>query len=125
MSRVSGADTKPEITIRRLVHRMGFRYRLHVSDLPGKPDLVFARYKKVLFVHGCFWHGHHGCKRSKRPTTNRRFWNTKIEKNMARDRAVVQRLRKQGWQSFVVWECKMKNLQTLKHRLSRFLKQGR
>ena len=81
MARVGGKDTKPELIVRSLLHRMGFRFRLHRRDLPGKPDITLPKYKKVIFVHGCFWHGHKGCARAKRPSTNKEFWNEKLNKN--------------------------------------------
>lgn len=105
MSRVSQKDTKPEMTVRRAIHRMGFRYRLHVRKLPGTPDIVLPRHRKVVLVHGCFWHGHPGCKRASLPTTNPEFWRSKIERNMARDEAAVAELESQGWRVLVVWQC--------------------
>src|SRR5688500_15685000 len=85
MSQVKSTNTKPEILVRQLLHRMGYRFRLHRKDLPGKPDIVLPRHHKVIFVHGCFWHGHEGCPRAARPTTNVDFWNTKIDRNVERD----------------------------------------
>jgi DNA mismatch endonuclease (patch repair protein) len=85
MSRVSGKNTKPELIVRSMLHSMGYRFRLHRSDLPGKPDITLPKYKKIIFVHGCFWHGHQDCQRAKRPTTNKKFWNEKLAKNIERD----------------------------------------
>ena len=103
MSRVRGKNTTPEITVRRLVHRMGFRYRLHVADLPGKPDMVFPKLGKIVFVHGCFWHQHPGCGRQ--PKSKLGFWASKLSKNRERDLRNQQKLRRFGWRILIVWEC--------------------
>lgn len=121
MSRVKGRDTKPEILVRSFVFRMGFRFRLHLRDLPGTPDIVLPRHSKVIFVHGCFWHGHRGCPRSKRPATNENFWNTKLEGNIKRDKRYRRELRRLGWKTLVVWECEIKSPQKLLRKLERFL----
>ncbi|MHB1220324.1 MAG: very short patch repair endonuclease [Alphaproteobacteria bacterium] len=123
MSRVRGANTKPEWTVRRLVHGMGYRYRLHSSDLPGKPDLVFARRRKVLFVHGCFWHRHPDpkCPLSRLPKSRLDFWVPKLEGNRKRDKRDEKRLRDIGWSVMVVWECQLKNKNRLAARIGRFL----
>lgn len=121
MSAVSGGDTKPELIVRRLVHGMGFRYRLHVAGLPGKPDMVLARHRKVIFIHGCFWHGHEGCRRAARPSSNVEFWNAKIDKNLERDRRNLAELKRLGWKILVVWECETKNIAKLSEILSNFL----
>jgi len=105
MSRIRGRDTKPELVLRRLLHAQGFRYRLHNTSLPGKPDLVLAKYKAVVFVHGCFWHRHQGCNIATTPKSNVQFWTSKFENNVARDRRNVQALEGLGWRVFVVWEC--------------------
>lgn len=107
MSRVRGRDTKPEMLIRQGLHARGFRYRLHDKTLPGRPDLVFAKYRTVVFVHGCFWHAH-GCSRSKLPATRRRFWKEKLEGNAARDQRTVAALQASGWRILVVWECALR-----------------
>ncbi|MBI3606624.1 MAG: DNA mismatch endonuclease Vsr [Nitrospirae bacterium] len=122
MARVHGGDTKPEMLVRRLVHGMGFRYRLHVRTLPGSPDIVLPKHKKVVFVHGCFWHGHRGCRRSQRPTSNRAFWDKKIDGNLVRDRLSRQRLKRSGWATLVVWECKTRDPERLRKRLATFLR---
>src|SRR5579872_4134701 len=96
MSRIRAKDTVPELVVRSMVHRMGFRFRLHDRKLPGCPDLVLARLRRVIFVHGCFWHGHPGCKKSKLPESNREFWEAKISTNFARDRRSIAALRKVG-----------------------------
>ena len=121
MSRVRGKNTKPELAVRRLLHALGFRFRLHRKDLPGNPDIVLPRHQAVVFVHGCFWHGHEGCSRSKRPTTNTVFWNEKLARNMQRDRHQLRELRSLGWRVLVVWECQVRNLAVLERRLNRFL----
>jgi DNA mismatch endonuclease, patch repair protein len=109
MARVANKNTKPEMLVRRLLHTMGYRFRLHRADLPGTPDIVLARYRTVVFVHGCFWHGHRACKRAKRPSTNRVFWNSKIDSNIRRDQQNKKVLRKLGWQVLVLWECNLKD----------------
>ena len=121
MSRVKGRDTKPEMVVRSVVHRMGFRFRLHRRDLPGNPDVVLPRYHEVIFVHGCFWHGHRGCPRSKRPTTNEEFWSKKLDGNIKRDRRFRRVLRETGWKVLVVWECETRKPDKLLRKLERFL----
>ncbi len=110
MRAVKGENTKPEIALRKALHRLGYRYRLNVKDLPGKPDLVFPKHRAVIFVHGCFWHGH-GCKRGKRvPKTNRAYWTEKIARNKARDKKNAAALRRLGWRVITIWECRLKTL---------------
>lgn len=121
MSRVKAVDTKPEIIVRSAVHRMGFRFRVHRRDIPGSPDIVLPRHAKVIFVHGCFWHGHRGCSRARRPTTNRRFWNKKLNSNIERDKRLKNQLRKMGWKILVVWECETKQPERLLKKLQGFL----
>ena len=121
MSRVKGRDTKPEILIRSFVHRMGFRFRVHRRDLPGNPDIVLPRYKKAIFVHGCFWHGHKRCRRSKRPTTNEQFWNKKLDGNIERDKRFRRRLHQMNWEVLVVWQCEIRNPEKLLRKLEGFL----
>ncbi|MEW6262375.1 MAG: very short patch repair endonuclease [Thermodesulfobacteriota bacterium] len=120
MSRIRNADTKPEMIVRRLVHGMGYRYRLHARDLPGNPDLVFRSRKKVIFVHGCFWH-QHGCRQYRMPRTKKSFWEPKLAKNKARDALVRRELRSLGWGAMVVWECQIKREAVLRKRIERFL----
>ena len=118
MSRIKGRDTKPEMQVRRLLHGMGFRYRLHVKDLPGKPDLVFPRAGAVLFVHGCFWHMHR-CKYGKpAPASNRSFWAEKRRSNVDRDKRNRKLLRADGWQVFEIWECRTRNVEVLQTSLA-------
>jgi DNA mismatch endonuclease (patch repair protein) len=121
MSRVKGRDTKPELLVRSIVHGLGYRFRLHGKGLPGRPDLVLPRHGKVIFVHGCFWHGHAGCRRAARPSTNREFWDRKIDGNVARDAANVRALRRAGWKVLVVWQCATKDRARLEKRLGEFL----
>lgn len=121
MRAVKGADTGPEVTVRRLAHRMGYRYRLHCKDLPGKPDIVFVRRRKIIFVHGCFWHGHE-CKRGNRiPQGNRDYWMKKIARNRERDHATAVALKKLGWKVKVFWECEMKDQDVIVRNLRSFL----
>lgn len=121
MRAVKGTDTGPERAVRRVLHRSGYRYRLHRKDLPGKPDLAFPGRRKVIFVHGCFWHGHH-CKRGDRePKTNVNYWRAKIARNKERDAAHQARLRDLGWDVLVVWECEITAADGLTDRLRRFL----
>ena len=121
MRAVKGKDTGTEMTVRRIVHRMGFRYRLHRKDLPGKPDLVFGPRRKVIFVHGCFWHGH-TCKRGDRtPRKNRRYWTKKIARNKERDQEHVSALKAKGWRVLVIWECETKDTKWLGKRVRAYL----
>jgi DNA mismatch endonuclease (patch repair protein) len=119
MSRIRGADTKPELIVRSLLHRMGFRYRLHVRTLPGCPDIVLHKYKVVLLVHGCFWH-RHGCKSTYTPKSNALFWKTKFDSNVVRDALVIKQLRACGWRVLTIWACKVKDEVKLKKQLERF-----
>lgn len=121
MGRVKGKDTKPELVVRRLVHRLGFRYRLHFSKLPGKPDLVFTRRKCVIFVHGCFWHRHSGCALCRMPKSRLEFWGPKLEENRKRDSRNQKMLRKDGWRLLVIWECQLADQEELKRRILEFL----
>jgi DNA mismatch endonuclease (patch repair protein) len=120
MSKIRPIDTKPEMLVRRIIHGMGFRYRLHVRTLPGHPDLVFRSRKKVIFVHGCFWH-QHGCNQYRMPKTKQQFWETKLASNAERDRVSLTRLTQDGWSVLVVWECQMRNTDALKSALAEFL----
>mgnify|MGYP001581735291 CR=1 FL=1 len=119
MSGIRSRDTKPEIVIRQYLHAAGFRFRLSPSNLPGKPDIVLAKYRTVVFVHGCFWHQHEGCKFLARPSSNRQFWADKLGANVARDKRVRKELRKLGWNVIVVWECQTRSgkFQTLADRI--------
>lgn len=121
MGRVRGRDTKPEILVRSFIHRMGYRFRVHRRDLPGNPDIILPRHGKVVFVHGCFWHGHEGCPRSKRPTSNEKFWNRKLNSNIERDSRFQEELRQMGWKVLVIWECETRSSEVLLGKLERFL----
>jgi DNA mismatch endonuclease, patch repair protein len=109
MSQIKGKNTKPEIFVRKFLHRNGLRFRLHERSLPGKPDLVFKKYRTVMFVHGCFWHGHEGCKYFVKPKTNPGFWLTKIEQNKKRDQVAINKLTQDGWKVIEIWECEIKS----------------
>lgn len=121
MRAVRSTNTSPEIRVRRIAHKLGYRFRLHRRDLPGKPDLSFSGKRKAVFVNGCFWHQHQGCRRATIPQTNSDFWSRKLARNVARDLAQVLALRQLGWNSLVVWECEIKNEKSLAGRLKRFL----
>ena len=123
MSRVRGKDTKPELTVRRLVHAMGYRYRLHRKTLPGKPDLVFPGRRKVIFVHGCFWHRHPDpkCRLARLPKSKREFWVPKLEGNRKRDEKNQSCLSELGWNSLVIWECQIRDTEMLRSRIREFL----
>ena len=110
MRSVRSKDTKPERIVRSFLHRNGFRFRLHAKNLPGKPDLVLPRYRAVVFVNGCFWHRHKGCKRATTPKTREDFWADKFRKNVARDKRNYRELRKMGWEAIIIWECELRNL---------------
>lgn len=122
MSRVRSKNTSPELAVRRLVFRMGYRYRLHCKKLPGKPDLVFAGRRKVIFVNGCFWHGHIGCRYARLPKTRIGYWRNKRITNRARDRANIAKLQKSGWKVLTVWQCELKDQNILSRKLYDFLK---
>jgi DNA mismatch endonuclease (patch repair protein) len=109
MRAVKGTDTKPELAVRRLAHRIGYRFRLHRKDLPGKPDLTFPRLRKVVFIHGCFWHGHDCARGARVPVQNRDYWTRKVARNVERDRSAQSALQRLGWKSLVVWECEIKD----------------
>lgn len=121
MSRVRSKNTGPEIAVRHMVFRMGYRYRLHGKQLPGKPDLVFARRRKVIFVNGCFWHGHEGCRYARLPKTRIGFWRTKRKTNRARDRANIALLEASGWKVLTVWQCELKDRKALLSKLYEFI----
>lgn len=120
MSQVKGRNTTPEMSVRRMLHAMGYRYRLHRKDLPGKPDIVFGPRKKIVFIHGCFWHGH-GCSKGRLPKSNGPFWSAKIEANKARDRKNVRRLKALGWSVLSIWQCQLKEPLAVRKRIVDFL----
>ena len=120
MSRIGAKNTAPELKVRSLLHAMGYRYRLHRKDLPGKPDIVFPSRQKVIFVHGCYWHGH-GCKIGKLPKSNLSYWRPKIERNKARDREKRIALEEVGWSVLEIWQCETKDASDLTKQLELFL----
>ena len=120
MSRIRSKHTKPELAVRSLLHRLGYRFRLHRKELPGRPDIAILGRRKAIFVHGCFWHGHE-CKTGKLPKSNLEFWSPKIEQNRVRDRRNQSELEQSGWSIEVVWQCEIKDYQSLEHRLRAFL----
>jgi len=121
MARVKSKGMKPEMRVRRLLHGLGYRYRLHRKDLPGKPDLVFASRRKVVFVNGCFWHNHEGCSKVRIPNTNREYWVSKLERNARRDEINIGLLSSEGWEAMVVWECQLKDMALTSTMLTQFL----
>ena len=121
MQAVKSKDTAPELAVRSLAHRMGYRFRLHRKDLPGKPDLVFPRLHKVVFVHGCFWHGHDCARGCRAPKANADYWRTKITRNKLRDGANLNALEATGWGAAVIWECELKEPARVAKRLKGFL----
>lgn len=123
MRQIRSCDTKPEMIVRRLVHGMGYRYRLHRRDLPGKPDLVFSSRRKVIFVHGCFWHQHslEDCPDGKKPKSNTDYWDAKLRRNVERDHQSKNELESLGWSTMTIWECETSNIELLRTRLHKFL----
>ncbi len=123
MAAIRGKDSKPEMLVRRLVHSLGYRYHAHKRNLPGSPDIVLSSYRKVIFIHGCFWHRHSCSKGHSTPATRKAFWSRKLTANRLRDMRNLQELRRLGWKVLVIWECQShpSNLNTLERRLTRFL----
>lgn len=121
MQAVKSKDTAPEMIVRRLLHARGYRYRLHRRDLPGCPDLVFVSLRKAIFIHGCFWHGHHCARGARVPKTNTSYWTAKIERNRRRGAVAARQLRTDGWSLLVIWECEIKRRTSLIRRLCTFL----
>ncbi|MEK9939377.1 MAG: very short patch repair endonuclease [Methylotenera sp.] len=119
MRKVKSKNTKPELLIRKILTTAGYRYRLHVKDLPGKPDIVFKKRRRVLFVHGCFWHGHAECSRG--TIADSEFWRIKIKSNMDRDEKTLSKLAENGWQCLIIWECELKNIDFVKSKIFDFL----
>lgn len=124
MRLVRSKDTGPEVLVRRMLHAMGYRYRLHVRRLPGAPDIVFAGRRKVIFVHGCFWHRHKGCPNNRLPRTRTDFWLPKLEGNRKRDLANQRKLKRLGWHVLIIWECWLKDRPSLTERLMKFLEEN-
>jgi len=121
MSHIGAKDTKPELRVRKLLHALGYRFRLHRRDLPGTPDIVLPRWKAVIFVHGCFWHVHEGCKRATIPESNRDYWEAKLEGNKLRDAENIKKLLSMGYRCMIVWECETKDAEQLAEKLKTFL----
>ncbi len=123
MRRIRDRDTSPEMTVRRLTHSMGYRYRLRRKDLPGRPDLVFSGRRKVIFVHGCFWHQHPDprCQDSRLPKSNTAYWTPKLRRNRERDQEHVQQLQAEGWRVLVIWECELKDTDQVVEKIRSFL----
>ena len=114
MAAIKSKNTKPEIAVRKMLHALGYRFRLHRKDLPGSPDIVLPKYKTVIFVHGCFWHRHENCKFASTPKTRKEFWENKFNENMKRDKNNFKELKKLNWNLLVIWECETKNINLLK-----------
>lgn len=123
MAQVKSKDTKPEMTVRRLLHGLGYRFRLHRKDLPGKPDLTFPSRRKIVFVNGCFWHSHAGCKRARPPSSNTSFWLAKLRQNRERDKRNLALLKECGWGTMVIWECELADIDAVSRDLIAFLEQ--
>ena len=125
MSRIRSRDTSPEKVVRSALHRLGYRFRIHSQNLPGRPDIVLPRYRTVILVHGCFWHRHPGCKVAYSPKSNRRFWNKKFRENVMRDKRTEIALQEEGWRVIVIWECVVTGPAGLQRRLQTILKATR
>ncbi len=121
MRRIRSKDTNPELALRSLIYRLGYRFRLHRKDLPGRPDIVFPGRKKVIFAHGCFWHQHPGCREGRMPDSHIEYWGPKLKRNQIRDAENQTRLEERGWDVLVVWECGLKDRKVLAKTLRRFL----
>ncbi len=126
MRRIKSKDTSPELLVRKITHKLGYRFRLHRADLPGKPDLTFPTKKKVIFVHGCFWHQHKSpnCKFAHVPRTNTGYWIPKLKRNVERDKKYQEQLREKGWRFLIIWECESKDIEPLKNKIDQFLSEN-
>jgi DNA mismatch endonuclease, patch repair protein len=122
MSRIRGQDTRPELLVRSLLHRLGYRFRLNRKDVPGKPDLVLPKYKTAIYIHGCFWHRHAGCRLAYTPKSNLDFWSKKFARNVERDAEVAAKLKSAGWNQITIWECELADLPEVEGRLRRLLR---
>ena len=121
MSAIKSKNTKPEIAVRKVLHSIGYRFRLHRKDLPGSPDIVLPKYKTVIFVHGCFWHRHENCKYASNPKTRKEFWENKFKTNVKRDKEIQEKIKNIGWKSVVIWECEVRNIESIEEKIKRFL----
>ena len=124
MSRIRGKDTRPEVHVRSLLHRLGYRFRLHRKDLPGKPDIVLPKYRTAIFVHGCFWHRHEGCRKAYNPKSRRDFWEEKFRQNIARDKKNINLLEENDWKVFIIWECEINDESRLSKKLVKEIESG-
>lgn len=122
MGRVHSKDTSPELIVRSILHRSGYRFSLFSNKLPGKPDIVLSRFHKLIFVQGCFWHQHKGCKASERPSSNSDYWNNKLDGNIARDKRNIATLKKTDWNVLIIWECQIRKQNSLLNKLEKFMK---
>lgn len=122
MAKIRAKNTKPEIEVRKAAHSLGFRFRIHRKDLPGNPDIVFPRLRKIILVHGCFWHRHAGCKYTYTPKSNIDFWTKKFSNNIERDNKVAQQLKNLGWEIMIIWDCEVSKTNELKKNIDSFLK---
>lgn len=120
MSRVRSKNTRPELVVRSILHRMGYRFRLHANDLPGSPDILLPRHRKAILVNGCFWHGHN-CPRGKRPESRRAFWDSKLDETAQRDHSNQFQLRNLGWQVLTIWECELRHSAELREKIQQFM----
>ncbi len=121
MSRIRSANTKPEMIVRSLLHRMGYRFRLHRKDLPGKPDIVLPKFNAIIFVHGCFWHRHINCKYAYTPKSRQEFWEAKFKSNVERDKIVRKQLEEKGWKLLIIWECELLDIESVENKLKDYL----
>jgi len=121
MSKISGKETKPEILVRKILFANGFRYRKNDKRYPGKPDIVLPSYKTVIFINGCFWHGHKNCEKAKLPKTNYKFWENKIEVNIQRDKRNYEQLKKLGWNVVIIWQCELNNREKIKKNIDKLI----
>ncbi len=124
MAAVRSGDTAPELVVRSMLHKAGFRFRLHRNDLPGKPDILLPKHRTAILVHGCFWHQHPGCKYADRPTTHEEYWHRKLNRNIERDKKTRRELEAEGWKVIVVWECETRNSELLRERLLKTLRES-
>ena len=122
MSSVKQRHTKPEMIVRSLLHNLGYRFRLHRKDLPGSPDIVLPKFRTAIFVHGCFWHQHKNCNKSRRPSSNQEYWNNKLDQNISRDKRKEGELSKLNWRVVTIWQCEIKDLNILTKKIKRILK---